>query len=177
MGALGYYPNVDALLYFIKEIWSEILRRDSSLRLICAGSGATPSVRAIKKERRVELVENPPDIRPIAARASVSIVPLRIGSGTRLKILDSMAMGLPVVSTTRGCEGLSVEEGKHLLIRDNPEDFAEAVVEVLKDEQLWNGLRGNGFELIERHYRWDRVLEPLEGALFNLASARGSGSV
>jgi glycosyltransferase involved in cell wall biosynthesis len=177
MGALGYYPNVDALLYFIKDIWSEILRRDSSLRLICAGSGATPSVRAIKKERRVELVENPPDIRGIAARASVSIVPLRIGSGTRLKILDSMAMGLPVVSTTRGCEGLSVEEGKHLLIRDNPEDFAEAVVEVLKDEQLWNGLRSNGFELIERHYRWDRVLEPLEGALFNLASARGSGSV
>ena len=171
-GALGYYPNVDALLYFSKEIWPAILRRDSSARLICAGSDAPPAVRAIKKERRVELIENPPDIGAIAARASISIVPLRIGSGTSLKILDSMAMGLPVVSTRQGCEGLRVEDGEHLLIRDDPEDFAEAVIQLLKDKPLWNRLRTRAFELIERHYRWDRVLQPLEGALLNLASTR-----
>jgi len=170
VGTLGYYPNVDAVLYFIKEIWPQILQRDAALRLICAGNSATPSVRAIKKERRVELIENPPDLRSIAARASVSIIPLRIGSGTRIKILESMAFGLPVVSTSRGCEGLRVEDGEHLLIRDTPEDFAEAVVEVLKDKQLWNRLRTNAFELIERHYQWDRVLEPLNAVLWNLAS-------
>ena len=106
----------------------------------------------------------------IARRASISVAPLRLGSGTRCKILDSMAWGLPVVSTTLGAEGIEATEGEHLLVRDDIEQFAEAVVQLLSDKELWQKLRTAGRQLVRERYSWDRVFEPLEDGLIELVS-------
>jgi glycosyltransferase involved in cell wall biosynthesis len=170
VGMLGYYPNVDAALYFWREIWPHLATLDSSLQLIIAGSSPTPEVRALRCQPNVTLIEDFADMRLVAARASVSVVPMRLGSGTRIKILDSMALGLPVVSTSLGAKGLAVEDGEHLLIRDEPRAFAAAVHQVQNDRSLWTKLRRNGRRLIEERYRWDRVFDPLDKALWELAS-------
>lgn len=172
MGTLQYYPNIDGVLHLWHEIWPHLAQLDPSLRLIVAGSKPVPEIRALDGQAGLELIDTPPDMRPIAARASVTVVPLRVGCGVRLKVLDSMALGLPVVSTTIGCAGLAVEDGKHLLIRDDPVGFAEAVHRVLNDRSLWQQLHQNGLRLVEQRYSWDRVFEPLDTALREIARAR-----
>jgi glycosyltransferase involved in cell wall biosynthesis len=168
-GMLGYYPNTDAVLYFWSAIWPRLRQRHPALRMIVAGSAPTTELRALAREPGIILVEQPPDIRAVAAQASVSVVPLRIGSGTRLKILDAMALGLPVVSTSLGCDGLAVADGEHLLVRDDPEAFADAVSQLLADVTLWRRLRENGRALVAERYSWEKVLAPLEPALWSLA--------
>jgi glycosyltransferase involved in cell wall biosynthesis len=169
-GMLGYFPNVDGVLYFLQDIWPRIVRFDASIELIVAGRAPTADIRALASRPRIIVVEDPPDIRAVAAHASVSIVPLRLGAGTRMKILDSMALGLPVVSTSLGCEGLAVEDDEHILVRDDPSAFAEATLRLLKDPLLWQKLRQNGRELVEQRYTWERTLAPLDAALWRLAS-------
>jgi glycosyltransferase involved in cell wall biosynthesis len=104
----------------------------------------------------------------VARRASVTVAPLRLGSGTRVKILESMAWGLPVVSTTLGVEGIDAEDGQHLLVRDGADTFAEAVVQLLSDAVLWQRLREAGGALVRERYAWDKVFAPLEDALIEL---------
>ena len=168
-GALGYYPNVDGVLYFWQSIWPHLVSRRPSLNLVVAGTSAVSELRELKKQPGFTLIEDPPDIREIAARASLSIVPLRLGAGTRLKILDSMALGLPVVSTSLGCAGLTVEDGEQLLIRNDPVAFAEAIDELLSNRSLWQRLRRNGKIAVAERYSWNRVLAPLEPALIGIA--------
>jgi glycosyltransferase involved in cell wall biosynthesis len=134
-----------------------------------AGSGATTELRELARQPGFVLAEDPPDIRKVATMASVSIVPQRFGSGASLQILDSMALGLPVVSTRIGCAGLSVTDGEHLLIRDAAVDFAEAVDQLLAASSLWHRLRRNGKAAVADRYQWDRVLAPLESAVLNMA--------
>ena len=118
----------------------------------------------------VELVPNPKSMARVAKRASITVAPLRFGSGTRIKILESMAWGLPVVSTTLGFEGIEASDGEHLLVRDDPKDFAEAICSLMSDASLWRKLRSAARDLVRERYSWDRVFEPLEQALIELVS-------
>jgi glycosyltransferase involved in cell wall biosynthesis len=104
----------------------------------------------------------------VARHATITVAPLRLGSGTRVKILDSMAWGLPVVSTTMGVEGIDAADGQHLLVRDGAEEFAEAVVQLLTDAALWVRLRSAGGALVRERYSWDKVFAPMEDALIEL---------
>jgi glycosyltransferase involved in cell wall biosynthesis len=165
MGSLKYYPNIDAILHFWSEIWPHVRRRRPSCRLIVAGREADRAICELAGEPGFTLVENPMDIRTVAGSASVSIAPLRVGAGSRLKILDSMALGLPVVSTAVGCGGLAVDDGEHLMIRDDPRAFADAIVDVLCDARTWNRLRENGRRLVEQRYSWETTLKSLDEAL------------
>jgi len=99
------------------------------------------------------------------AKAAVFIVPLRIGSGTRIKILEALAMQKAIVSTSIGCEGLEVKDNEHLLIRDNPQEFVRAVIDLLKDEQLRLKLGENGRKLVEEKYDWKTVFKELDAIL------------
>ena len=168
-GNLGHHPNVDGILHFWRDIWPHVVRRRPSAELLLAGSGATSELRDLAQQPGVVLVEGPGDIREVAATASVSIVPLRIGSGANRQILDSMAFGLPVVSTSIGCAGLSVQDGEDLLVRDSVVDFAEGVDQLLGAADFWRRIRQNGRAAVAERYRWDRVLAPLESALWSLA--------
>jgi glycosyltransferase involved in cell wall biosynthesis len=96
------------------------------------------------------------------------VAPLRLGSGTRLKILESMAWGLPVVSTVRGAEGLDVLDEEHLLLHDDPQSFAEAIVHLLSDEPTWQHLRSESAALVRERYSWEHVFAPLDEALVQL---------
>jgi len=170
-GMLAYYPNIDAIMYLWEEIWPRILRLSPSAKLIVAGRAPSDDIAALARHGGFKLIANPDDMRSIATECSVSICPLRIGSGTRLKILEAMAFGLPVVSTSVGCDGLAVEDERDLLVSDDPAEFGFAVHRVLNDAQLWRKLHDNGRRLVTERYRWDTVLEPLDKLVRNVGSA------
>jgi len=114
-----------------------------------------------------------PDVRPYVRDAACYIVPLRVGGGTRLKILDAWAMGKAVVSTSIGCEGLAARDGHNLLVRDDPDGFARAVCDVLRDETLRRRLGAKGRETVERQYSWERIGEPMSELYLSLLRPAG----
>lgn len=170
-GHLAYLPNVDAVQFLLADIWPRVFKRKPHAKLIIAGRDPSAIVRdAVAQSAGVELCASPRSMDRVARRAGITVAPLRLGSGTRCKILESMAWGLPVVSTTLGAEGIEATEGEHLLLRDNAADFADAIVQLLEDEVTWHRLRAAGRQLVRERYDWSRVFEPLETALIELIS-------
>ena len=108
------------------------------------------------------MTDTVPDVRPYVDQAAVFVVPLRMGGGTRLKVLEGLSMQKPMVSTSLGCEGIDVEHGRHLLIADEAKSFADAVLELLESPDLALRLGSEGRALAERRYRWEAVVETLE---------------
>jgi sugar transferase (PEP-CTERM/EpsH1 system associated) len=161
VGNMGYQPNVDAMTWFCERILPLVRREVPGIELWIVGKSPTPEVMQLEGGG-VSVTGRVADLRPFYERSSVSVVPLRGGGGTRLKILESMALGRPVVSTTIGCEGLEVVDGEHLLIADRPEEFAERVVRLLKDNGLRRRLMQRARELVEGTYDWDIISEKLE---------------
>jgi glycosyltransferase involved in cell wall biosynthesis len=168
-GHLAYLPNIDAVDWLLTEIWPEVLRQRPRARLIIAGRDPGEAMRtAVARARGVELCVNPVSMNVVASRASVTVAPLRLGSGTRVKILESLAWGLPLVSTAAGAEGIDVVDGEHVLLRDSAQEFAEGVVRLLSDEALWGRLRLAGRQLVGERYSWDRVFAPLDAGLLEI---------
>jgi glycosyltransferase involved in cell wall biosynthesis len=160
-GALNYFPNEDGVLYFLREVWPLIEASHPEARLKIVGQQPTPEI-AARRSPRIEVAGTVEDLRPHLAAAAVSIVPLRIGGGTRFKILESMAMERPVVSTTLGAEGIEAEPGRHLLLGDDAKAFAAAVGRILDDPQLGARLGKEGRALVEQSYSWDAAAQALE---------------
>jgi glycosyltransferase involved in cell wall biosynthesis len=161
-GSMDWFPNQDAIVYFCREILP-LLERDHAgvdWRLDVVGHRPPAAVQALAGPR-VHITGSVPDVRSFAWRARTFVVPLRIGGGSRLKILEAFAMGIPVVSTGVGCEGLAVEHGTHLLIADTPGEFAEALARTDGDAGLRKELttRAAAFAL-ERH-TWAAIGEEL----------------
>jgi len=161
-GLLATVPNVDGVLYFLREIWPRIaaVRRDA--RFVIIGADPTPAIRA-HASPSVTIVGPVDDLRPHLSAASVIVVPLRLGSGTRLKILEAWAMARPVVSTTLGAEGLDCTPGRHLLIADDPSGFASSVLRVLSEPGLADDLGRAGRDLVSERYSWRGAAGALEG--------------
>jgi glycosyltransferase involved in cell wall biosynthesis len=165
MGLMSYSPNIDAANYFVREILPIVWQQEPTLSFCIAGREPTKQVYDLAIDPRIEIVANPEDMSEIARQCAMTVVPLRLGSGTRIKILHSMAMGLPTVSTSLGCEGLDVVDGLHLLIRDNPAEFARGILQVYRDAQLSDRLRVNGRQLVEREYDWHQIFEQFEAEM------------
>lgn len=157
LGPTYMFPNRDAVDYFIEDIWPDVraLERSASLHLI--GNTLQSYREGYNNNPGVTCLGYVADIRPHLAQASCTVVPIRVGGGTRLKILDAWAMGKAVVSTSMGCEGLEAIDGKNILIRDDPKDFAGAVAEVLANSELRSELGVNGRKTAEEMYSWDIV--------------------
>lgn len=160
-GLMSYRPNIDGVVYFVEEILPLIHQSRPQVTLSVVGAGAGKEVERFAGER-VKVVGAVPDMRPYLARAAVVIVPLRMGSGTRLKVLEGLAMGKPLVSTAVGCEGIHVQNEEHLLIADPPQAFADAVLRALTDPDLADALSRNGRSLVEREYGWASIAAHLE---------------
>jgi glycosyltransferase involved in cell wall biosynthesis len=163
-GAMDYYPNLDAAHYLTQAIMPAVWARRPEVRLIIAGRKAGTALSA-PADPRIQLVTNPDDMRTVAADASLSVVPLRLGAGTRLKILESLAWGLPVVSTRLGCAGLTLTDGEHLIVRDDPDGLADATVHLLSDAELWHRVSVAGRAAVEGRYGWESLLETFEAEL------------
>jgi len=160
-GILTYRPNVDAAEHLVDEIWPLILRRHPDARLTLVGRASEQDRRRLTRPG-VDVTGEVPDIRPYLRRAAVVAVPVRIGGGTRLKVLEGLALGKAMVSTSLGCEGIDVRDGEHLLIGDGAESFASRVTELFDDPARGEELGRAGRRLIERTYSWDLVGRRME---------------
>lgn len=158
VGALHYHPNVDGLVWFTSEVLP--LMTDAKPKVVVAGSGPGLFVREICSQHGFELVDTPPDMGEVLERARLEIVPLRKGSGVRGKILEAMAAGIPVISTTLGAEGLPVVHGENILLADSPREFAERMREVLKSPDLTEKISTEGRKLAEK-FDGDKVARRL----------------
>ncbi|HJW48304.1 MAG TPA: glycosyltransferase family 4 protein, partial [Candidatus Limnocylindria bacterium] len=170
-GTLSYYPNLDGLLFFLREVMPLVRRDYPSARLKVVGADPPEALRRFET-RDVAFTGFVPDLRPHLASASVVIAPLRIGGGTRLKVLEAMAMAAPLVSTSLGAEGIAVTSGREVLLADTAETFAADVVRVLRDETLAAELGGAGRRLIETSYDWRASARALEALYRRAVPAR-----
>ncbi len=169
VGTMGYAPNVDAMLYFTKTIWPLIHQRVANVKLVIVGSHPAREVQKLADMENVTVTGHVPDVIPYYRKARACIVPLRAGGGTRIKILESMALGRPVISTTTGCEGLSVKHRENILIADTPAEFAEGVVLLLQDQILREKISSNARRLVTRRYDWSSISPKLMAVYNDLA--------
>lgn len=164
-GWLGWGANISAMNFLVYKVWPQVREEFPHARLYLAGKNPPERVlRWPKEDSSITVVPNPEDMRPWLARAAVCVCPILEGGGTRLKILDALAMGKPVVSTTIGCEGLRVTPGENILVADTPRDFAAGLVQLFEKEELRRRMGAAGRALVEREYCWERIGQQLEEA-------------
>lgn len=156
-GALTYGANLDAVRYYASEVYPILEREIPGVRLLVTGRTTGVDLRGVGDCPGIELVGYVDDIRDVLRRAGACVVPLREGGGSRLKILEAMAAGVPVVSTSMGAEGIDALHGEHLLIADTPDEFAHAIVQVLQDQSLRTRLASAARSLVERRYSWHSI--------------------
>jgi glycosyltransferase involved in cell wall biosynthesis/peptidoglycan/xylan/chitin deacetylase (PgdA/CDA1 family) len=159
-GAMDYFPNQDGMRWFMADVWPRLLRKRPDARLKVLGRHPSAELRALQGPS-VEVVGLVDDIRPHLASSAAVIVPLRVGGGTRLKVLEAMAMGKTMVSTTVGAEGIAYRPGRELLVGDEPEAFAAACARLLDDGDLRRRAGAAGRALVTERYSWRAVAEEL----------------
>lgn len=160
-GSLDWHPNIDGLHHFADDIFPHLATDIPGCPVTVVGRRPAAAL----KNRLAELPQtmlfaDVPEIQPYLHRGRVMMVPLRIAGGSRLKILEAMASGLPVVATTKGAEGLAVTDGENIIIRDDPERFSAAIAEICRNDDLWQKLSRRGRELVMERYAWDKVARP-----------------
>lgn len=170
VGNYKWLPNVDAATYLVKEIWPLIHLVVSGARLNIVGRDATEAIQKLGKADGVRVIGEVEDIREALGGAHVMLVPIRNGRGTRYKILESMAAGLPVVSTTLGIEGINAQDGIHALVRDSAKGLADATIEILRDKKIAKRLALNARKLVTKQFNWEKISADLDDVYQRLGS-------
>jgi glycosyltransferase involved in cell wall biosynthesis len=160
-GLMGYVPNYDGIFYFLEEIFPIIQKEIPQVKIYIVGD-RPPKALLKRAGEHVVVTGFVDDVRPYVWRSSVYVVPLRMGGGTRLKVLEAMAMKKPIVTTSIGCEGIDVDHGESVLIADNPQEFAQSVIELVCNESLQKHLTRNGYDLVHRQYAWSVIGKQME---------------
>lgn len=173
VGSMDWYPNEDGMLWFLREALPPIRARRPDARLTIVGKSPTPRFReAVPTDGSVELTGRVEDVRPYVAEAEVVIVPLRVGGGTRIKIPEAMAMGKPIVSTTLGAEGLPLIPGREIMLEDDPEFFARAVLDLLADPAKRKSIAFAARDKAVREYGWDQVTDSIYKTLERVVDSK-----
>jgi glycosyltransferase involved in cell wall biosynthesis len=160
-GSLDWHANVDGLIWFMQEVFDHLRKKAPDASITIVGRRPHRTLKAALGDKPgINLQADVPEVQPFLWKARVMMVPLRIGGGSRLKILEAMAAGLPVVSTGKGAEGLAIRHNEHLIIEDDPVRFADALVQILVDDTLFNRLSTAGMELVKSRYSWEQVARP-----------------
>jgi glycosyltransferase involved in cell wall biosynthesis len=159
VSSFGSDANRDAAMVLLDTIFPLVVRRHPDATVTIVGRDPRPELLARHDDRRVFVTGTVPDVMPYYRTAAVAVVPLRAGGGTRLKILEAMAAGVPVVSTSIGAEGLDVVPGEHLLIADDPEAFAAAIDRLLTAASVRVAITASARKLVERLYDWASIAE------------------
>ena len=160
-GLMSYMPNIDGAGYFLKEIWPRIAEANPDARCKIIGGSPPPHLLALAGPQIV-FTGFVPDLRPHIAEAAAVVVPLRLGGGTRLKIVEAMAMGKAIVSTTLGAEGIDAIPGRDILIEDDPQLFANAVIKLLAEPESAARIGKAARQLSEARYAWSAAAKTLE---------------
>lgn len=156
-GAMDYSPNVDALRWFFESIHEKLLKQCPDVRILIVGKNPIAEVQAYSSRPGVTVTGGVPDVRPYYRRAWLQMVPLRIGGGTRLKIVESLAIGTPVVSTTIGAQGLELKHGENILLADDPDSFAAEISRALSDPALLQHLGEIGIATATTRFGWPAI--------------------
>jgi glycosyltransferase involved in cell wall biosynthesis len=166
VGSMDWLPNIDGVRFFSEEILPRIRARMPECKIAIVGRRPGSAIEELgKRDPNIIVTGTVPDVRPWLWGSAVSIVPLRIGGGTRLKIFEAMAANVPVVSTAIGAEGLPVEPGRHLLIADEAEAFAESCLRLLEDGQRRGALAESACALVRDRFSWGAVTRKFEAIL------------
>jgi polysaccharide biosynthesis protein PslH len=165
-GSLEYAPNVEGLSWFYKQVWPLIREKLPQAKLNIVGSG-TPDAQLLplKEDNSISFVGRVPSVAPYYQQAAVSIVPLLSGSGTRLKVLEAMSKGTPIVSTTIGSEGINYKAGSDMMVADDPVLFAQHVAELMQQKEKRLMLQQNARQLVIEQYDWNKIGKDLESEL------------
>jgi len=169
-GSFSYHANYDAVRFFLENIYPYICEQVPAVKMKVVGAASQNDVDRLPINKNILFTGLLKDVRPEIAQSWLSIVPLRIGAGTRLKIIESMALGTPVVSTSKGAEGLDVNHGENILIADDPKDFARAVVAVLNSPSLRKKLSLAGRQLVVEKYSAECMGKKFESLLTRVVS-------
>jgi len=161
VGAMDFHANIDAACWFTRNIWPAVHQRFPGWRLTLVGSNPAPSVRELGLGPNVEVTGTVPDVLPYYRDAMAAIVPLRTGGGTRLKILEAMAAGVPVVSSRQGAEGLAVSPGENIDVVEHESGWLPALAAIAEQPGLWNQRSLAGLALAREHYDWRLLGERL----------------
>lgn len=157
-GGLDWYPNGEAMSYFFHTIWPMLTRVLPAVRMVVVGRKPTKWLQDLgSSDHRVQVTGFVDDVRPYFRKATIYVCPIRLGGGTRLKVLDALAMGMPLVGTSFACSGISVSHEKHALLADTPEAFVDQILRLIADPDLRAGLAARGRELVCRDYSWSIV--------------------
>lgn len=167
VGLMAYGPNADAAQHLIRDVLPLVQREHANVGVRIVGGDPPPALRRLA-DTSVDITGYVPDVEPHICGAAVVVVPLRVGSGTRLKVLEALALGRPVVTTSLGAEGIDVVDGTHVLVADGARAFADAVLRLLADPLLAAALGSRGRRLVEDKYAWARVGDRLAHAYSDL---------
>jgi sugar transferase (PEP-CTERM/EpsH1 system associated) len=168
-GKMDYRPNIDAAVWFANEVFPLIQNKHDDAKFIIVGQSPTRQVLNLAKRPGITVTGDVDDIRPYIAAATVCVVPLRMGGGTRLKILEAMALSKPIVSTTIGAEGFPVTDGKEILIADTPQDLVRAIDSLLCRDYDRALLGKAGRTFVSNNYQWKAIM-PIVEKLYNRTS-------
>jgi hypothetical protein len=165
LGRMDYFPNIDGIHYFARDIFPIIRARKPDVELRIIGSNPVKSVRELAKLPNISVTGHVPDVRLHLKDAALSIAPLRIARGTQNKILESMASGLPVVATPEAVKGVQATAGRHLFVAEDPYKFADIAVDLLTNSQLRRDLSGAGRKQVEEAHVWPTSMKILDELL------------
>ncbi len=161
-GKMDFRPNVDAMLWMAREVWPLILNHRPEARMAIVGQRPHARLEPLREDVGITVTGWVPDVRPYIAGATVYVAPLRVGGGTRLKLLQAMAMSAAIVTTSLGAEGFPVTHGRELLLADTPEQFAQAVLRLLEDQVQRSQMGRSARRFVEATYGWDTLVPKLE---------------
>jgi len=168
-GPFRYQVNYEAILWFVQHVFPTILKHLPDTQLVITGDHANLP---LPSDQNITLTGFVDDIKPLIGASLVSIVPLLNGGGTRLKILEAMAIGTPVVATSKGAEGLDIVNGKHLLIANSPDTFAEQVIRLIRNRELRDRLTDNAKSLVKEKYDWAAVTPTLQQFIEHMSGTK-----
>lgn len=163
IGTMFWPPNIEGILWFACQVYPLIRREVPNVRLYLVGARPPAKIRALERQdTSIRVTGYVEDVVPYLRDSAVFVVPLRTGSGMRVKILDAWAWGIPIVSTSVGCAGIPVHPGEDILIADTPEDFAAAVIQVLRDKEIGTQLSTKGRRYVEEQFDWRVACQKLD---------------
>lgn len=168
IGGFLHKPNVDAVIYFVKEIFPMIKEKITDIRFYIVGSNPQPELFELQSMDTI-ITGYVRDVKPYFEKCRLSVAPLRYGAGIKGKLTQSMSLGLPFVTTSIGAEGMELEDGENCLIADNPEEFANKVVRLYLDGRLWQGIRENAIKYVKNNFSNEALEEKLLGAFSQLS--------
>lgn len=160
-GNMDYAPNVDAVIYFVHEIFPLILEKSPNIKFVIAGQRPVEQVTNLRSDQ-IEVTGFIPNLKTMYEQAAIVVSPLRFGAGTQNKVLEAMAMGIPVVSGNIGFEGLEIENGEGVFLETTPQGFANKVLELLSSQSLRKSTGLKGTSIAREKFSWDRIAKELE---------------